>query len=77
MSERLPIKLQRTYDAIIWYCDREEVGEFVAEDVAAPKGHLRALRNRGKVRRDRKMKGRGSGAPIIWKLVRNIPSQRL
>lgn len=70
MPERLPIDLQRTLDSIIWWCDREEKDEFVADDVAAPKGHLRALANRGKVSRRGKMKGRGSGAPIIWKLIR-------
>lgn len=70
MSERLPIALQRTLDNIIWYCDQEEKDTFIGDDVAAPKGHLRALANRGKVGRKGKMKGRGSGAPTIWKLIR-------
>jgi hypothetical protein len=71
MPERLPIALQRTLDNIIWWCDREEKDEFLADYVAAPRGHLRALANRGKVSRNGKMKGRGSGSPIFWKLVRN------
>ena len=70
MPERLPIDLQRTYDRILWYCNREEKDAFVGDDVAAPKGHLRALANRGKVCRNGKVGGRGGGAPIIWKLVR-------
>ena len=71
MTARLPLALQETYDQILWWCAKEETDEFIASDVGAPRGHLRALANRGKVSRNGKMKSRGTGAPIIWKLVRD------
>jgi len=67
---KLPIALQRTYDQIIWWCAREGKDEFLADDVGAPRGHLRALANRGEVRRKWKAKGRGGGSPHIWMLIR-------
>jgi hypothetical protein len=69
MSEKIPIPLQQTFDNIIRWCARNKKNEFVGDDVAAPKGHLRALANRGKVIRVGKVKGRGSCAPIIWKII--------
>ena len=70
MPEKLPVALQQTLDNITQWCDEEGTDEFLGDDVGAPGGHLRALANRGKVSRNGKTKGRGSGAPIIWKLVR-------
>lgn len=70
MSERLPIDLQQTYDAIIRYCEKKGVDEFTGDGVGAPKGHLRALGNRGKIRHGTKIRGRGSGSPFTWKLIR-------
>ena len=71
MPARLSIALQRTIDNVIWYCDRKGKDDFIADDVGAPRGHLRALANRGRVSRNGKLGGRGGGSPIIWKLIRD------
>ena len=67
---RLPYRYQKTLDAIIKWCEENNITKFTGQDVGAPKGHLRGLANRGRIKRARDDKiGGNRKKGHSWELV--------